>query len=157
MKYLCTNCNYIYDEWLWEREEWIKKWTKLQDIENFYCPSCYWHVDHFHEIKDEINYINEENRDSLELEHIPQIKIIDDKNSMFWRIIQVFVWEEEHAMWEDHFIKSVSLYYPEWEMIEEKFLSPWDDPVIEFDFYDLEEYEIRIDCSMHWVWWFRVK
>lgn len=156
MRYLCTNCNYIYDEWLWNSEDSINSWTRIYDIEDFVCPSCYEWVDNFQEIIEEINYIDESDDDDVSKDHTPITSIIEDRESIYWKVLQVFVWEQEHVMWDDHFIKSISLHYEDWEMIEEKFLDPWDDPLVEFDFDDLEEYEIRINCSLHWVWGMKI-
>jgi desulfoferrodoxin (superoxide reductase-like protein) len=65
----------------------------------------------------------------------------------------VTIWNEIHPMWESHRITSISLYDEYEDLIEEKFMDYDEDPIVEFDFDDLGEYEIRCRCSLHWVWW----
>jgi desulfoferrodoxin (superoxide reductase-like protein) len=56
-------------------------------------------------------------------------------------------------MWDSHRISAVSLYDEYGDLIETKFMDYDVDPVVEFDFDDLWEYEIRVQCSLHGVWW----
>ncbi len=139
MKYLCTNCNYIYDSAFWDREEEIEVWEVLDQ-----CPVCE-EFDTFHGIDEEVNYIEDDIMDSVELEHFPEVSIEWDK-------LIVVVWWEVHPMWEDHRIASVSLYDEYGDLIEEKYLEMENEAKVEFDFDDLDEYEIRVKCSLHWVW-----
>lgn len=139
MKYLCTNCNYIYDSAFWDMEEEIEIWDILEQ-----CPVCE-EYDTFQGIEEEVNYIEDDIMDSIELEHFPEVTIQWDK-------LIVVVWWELHPMWEDHRIASVWLYDEYWDLIDEKYLEMENEARIEFDFDDLDEYEIRVKCSLHWVW-----
>lgn len=143
MKYICTNCNYIFDEFIDDNEDIIEKVD-----EDTMCPACYEYWT-FQWIQEEVNYANDiNNLEYHELEHIPQIEIIDEKN----HIIKVKVWQIEHPMWDEHRLYSISLYDEYWDLIVEEFLVKDSSPEVEFDVYDLDEYEIRIKCSIHWVW-----
>jgi desulfoferrodoxin (superoxide reductase-like protein) len=55
-------------------------------------------------------------------------------------------------MWESHRIGAISLYDEYGDLIETKFMQQDIDPIVEFDFDDLAEYEIRVQCSLHWIW-----
>lgn len=149
MRYLCTNCNYIYDESIWDKEEEIKAWTKLDNLwDNFSCPVCWELAEEFHEIKEEVNYIDENNLLWIEMEHFININI----NIKNWNL-RVDIWKWDfHPSWEEHRISSISLYDEYWDLIEEKFLMVWEEPVVEFDISDLDDFEIRTRCSLHWVW-----
>ncbi len=139
MKYLCTNCNYIYDSAFWDIEENISIWEELN-----ICPVCE-EYDSFHWIEEEINYIDDKVLDSMEIDHFPEVNIKDNK-------LIVTVWNEIHPMWENHRIASISLYDEYWDLIEEKYLEMDIEPVVEFDFDNLDEFEIRVKCSLHGSW-----
>lgn len=139
MKYLCTNCNYVYDNDLWDREENIWIWEILE-----LCPVCE-EYDTFQWIEEEINYIDDDKLHKMEIDHYPDVEIKDDK-------IIVTVWSELHPMWEEHRIASVSLYDEYSDLLETKYLELENEAIIEFDFDDLDEFEIRVKCSLHWVW-----
>ncbi len=149
MRYLCTNCSYIYDEALWDALEWIASWTLFDDLwEDFVCPSCYEEKENFQEIKEEINYPydNKGNLSALEKEHYINYSLEND-------VLKVYVGkDEEHPMEEWHFIACIALFDENDEKIEEKFLSPEDDCIAEFDIQYLDEFEIKIYCSLH-LWW----
>jgi desulfoferrodoxin (superoxide reductase-like protein) len=55
-------------------------------------------------------------------------------------------------MEEDHFIACIALFDENDEKIEEQFFSPWDDCRVEFNKDYLDEFEIKIYCSLH-LWW----
>ena len=140
MRYLCTNCNYVYDNDLWDKEEEIEIWAELD-----MCPVCE-EYDTFQWIEEEVNYIDENTYLwALEIDHYPEVTISD------WKII-VTVWNEIHPMWEWHRIAAVSLYDEYWDLIETKYLELETEANVEFDFDDLDEFEIRVKCSIHWVW-----
>ena len=144
MKYLCTNCNYIYDKSLWYEEENIEIWTELDK-----CPICE-EYDIFQWIEEEINYIIDDNLWVLEIDHFPEVQINNNK-------LIVTIWNEIHPMWEEHRIASVSLYDEYSDLIEEKYLEKQTEAIIEFDFDNLDEFEIRVQCSIHWIWWKKFK
>ena len=149
MRYICTNCNYIYDESIWDEGEWICSSTFFYSLwDSFVCPVCGEDRDNFYEIEEEVNYIMKQSYiDYLAEEHYPKIKKSD------WKII-VSVWKGLlHPMWEDHRISSILLYDEYSDLIEEIFLEIDEDPVVEFENQDLDEYEIRIRCTLHWLWW----
>jgi len=138
MKYFCTNCNYIYDKAFWDKEENVEIWTELDK-----CPICE-EYDTFHGIDEEVNYIDENNLWALEIDHFPEIKIKDNK-------LIVIVWNEIHPMWPEHRIASVSLYDEYSDLIDVKYLEMEVEAICKFDFDDLDEFEIRVKCSLHWV------
>lgn len=148
MRYLCTNCSHIYDEAIWDNEEWYLAWVKLYDMQDiFSCPVCNEWIDSFQEIVEEVNYIeNHENLTWVEDEHFPVI-IEEDKK------IKIKVGkDEQHPSLDEHFISNIALYDEYWDLVEEKFLTSTDEWTYIFDNYDLDEYEIRITCNLHWVW-----
>lgn len=139
MKYLCVECNYVYDEALWDEWEWIESWTKIDDFVR--CPVCD-EYDSFHHINEEVLYIDDNTLDRIELEHDIQVK--NDNYS-----IEVTIWDNCHPMTPEHRITWVWLYDEYSDIVDEKFLSIDDDSVVVFDNYDLDEFEIRIKCSQH--------
>lgn len=140
MKYLCINCNYLYDTALWDKEENVEIWVELNK-----CPVCE-EFDIFQWIEEEVNYINDDNLYWLEIDHYPEVRIENDK-------IYVTVGNEIHPMWESHRIAAVYLYDEYWDLIEVKYLELDTEAVIDFDFYNLDEFEIRVQCTNHWLWW----
>jgi desulfoferrodoxin (superoxide reductase-like protein)/rubredoxin len=176
MRYICVKCNYVFDESLWDREEGLEAGMKIGDIGR--CPNCE-EYDSFQWIKEEINYAEDyENLKLLEIEHIPQIKEITSpqpspqgegeeqgtplsckERGWGWgctQKIEVFIWASQHPMWEDHRITSICLYDEYGDLVIEEFLLPDDDPSIEFDVSDLDEYEVVAKCSIHWYWWRKI-
>lgn len=139
MKYLCVNCNFIYDEAIWDQVDWIPAWTKIEDIN--YCPACQ-ETDTFNHINEEINYIPENTVDKIDLEH--NIEMHHD-NFRF----EITVWWNSHPMWDDHRIAWVALFDEYSDLVEEKFLWIDDDSFVVFDDYDLDEFEIRVKCTQH--------
>lgn len=148
MKYLCTNCGYIYDESFWDKDENIKAWTKFFDLWNDYvCPICWEESQDFQEIIEEINYLDKDNLIWIDLEHFIDIKKLDA-----WKIeVLVGKWGL-HPSWEEHKINHIYLLDEYWDLVDEKFLSTWEDPIVEFDVSDLDEYTIIARCTIHWLW-----
>jgi len=147
MKYLCTNCNYIYDEAIWDEKENIIAWTLFEEFQyDFVCPNCWETKDYFMEVKEEILEAQDKNFLSpLEKIHVPKITLID------WKAI-VEVWEQEHPMIEWHYIYSISLYDEYWDLIEEKLLNIWEKPKVIFDISSLDDFEIRSKCNLDGLW-----
>ncbi len=147
MRYLCTNCNYIYDESLWDKEENIESGTLFDDLGDYFeCPVCGDSKDSFHEIKEEVNYITDENTyDLLELDHFIDIYKEDD-------LIEVRVWKDLHPSWDEHRITEITLYDEYGDIVETKFLGIWEEPDVQFDISDLDDFEVRVRCSLHGVW-----
>ncbi len=143
MKYICTSCNYIFDEHIDDAED------SIAEVNNdTKCPAC-GEYDTFQWIKEEVNYAKDlDNLELHEIEHIPQIKVVDEEN----HIISVWVWQENHPMETEHRLYSISLYDEYWDLVIEEFLPKEADPEVEFDVYDLDEYEIRVKCNIHGVW-----
>lgn len=147
MRYLCVECNYIYDESLWDETESISPWTKLENLWDFFCcPVCWENSDSFNEIIDEVNYIsNQKNTDSIESEHFINYEIV-------WDNLKVIIWKNIHPSGEDHRITQISLYDEYWDFIEEKFFDVDEHPIADFDISLLDDFEVRARCSLHWVW-----
>jgi len=140
MKYFCTEYSYAYDNALWDEEEGIKIWETIEK-----CPSCEAY-DSFQWVEEEVNYINIDELWPLEIDHFPEVKITN------WKIT-VIVGNEIHPMWPEHRIAAVSLYDEYWDLIKTNYLELETEAVTEFDFDDLDEFEIRVKCSVHGVWW----
>lgn len=142
MKYLCTNCNYVFDNALWDVEELVWIWDELVE-----CPVC-GEYDTFQGIEEEVNYIDNDLW-VLEIDHYPEVEII-------WNKLKVTVWNEIHPMWENHRIAAVYLFDEYWDQIDVKYLELDIEPVVEFDYDNLWEFEIRVKCSIHWLWWKKI-
>ncbi len=147
MRYICTNCNHIYDEALGDTEEGYMPGVKLYDMQDFFlCPVCSEWIDYFQEITEEINYIDKDKMSSLEAEHFVNIEQKDKK-------INIWVWnDEEHPSGDTHYINNIALYDEYGDLVEEKFLTQEDKWKASFDDYDLDEFEVRVKCSIHWMW-----
>lgn len=148
MRYICTNCIYIYDEVLWDSDLEIDAWTKYDDLPlDFSCPTCLEWKEHFSAIEEEVNYIDEDNAFAswVEKEHTI-FHTIDDEN------LYVSVWFESHSMSDGHSIRNINIYDEYGDLIEEKVLKLDTKPEVKFENFDFDEFEIRITCSSHWVW-----
>lgn len=139
MKYLCTSCNYVFDEALWDIWEDIIAWTKIENIEK--CPVCE-EYDTFHHINEEINYIDDNDLDYMEASHYIDLKHIDFQ-------FKIIVWNDVHPMWGDHRIAWIALFDEYGDLVEEKFLKEDEETIIYFDDYDLDIFEIRLKCTQH--------
>ena len=148
MKYLCTNCNYLYNESLWDLWEGIEAWTTIDNmIWKRTCPSCEWSMEDFQNIKEEVLYAeNSENLSPFELKHIPKINFLDNDK------IKVVVWETIHPMEEEHFISSIILYDEYGDLVEEVFLTYDEKQEVVFDIWGLDDFEVRASCNLHWLW-----
>ncbi|MCP4523440.1 MAG: hypothetical protein GY828_04410 [Candidatus Gracilibacteria bacterium] len=144
MRYLCTNCSFIYDEG--EGEENISQGTPFEDLDDFFsCPVCDAEKESFQEISEEIQNISDNPYDLLEVDHFIETKKKGDK-------LLVIIGNEIHPMGESHRISSISLLDEYGDLIEEKFLEQDREAMVEFEFDDFGEYEIRCRCSLHGVW-----
>ncbi len=153
MRFLCTNCGYIYDESLWDEVEWIEAWTKFYELkDSFKCPVCWEREDFFQEIIENVNYIEDSSfLSNIEKEHFINIEKIDSDK------IRVSVGLEKlHPSEKEHFISEMRLLDEEGEVIEEEFLTYWEDPVIDFDISWLDNFEIVVRCNVHWLWWRKI-
>lgn len=140
MKYICTSCSYVFDNSVGDKEEWVEVWSELDC-----CPVCE-EFDCFQWIDEEKNYISWEDwLSSIEIDHFPEINILSDK-------LEVIVWSEVHPMWENHRISSISLYDEYWDLIETKYLEIEQEPKVVFAFDDLDEFEVVVRCTQHWLW-----
>ncbi|MFK7780067.1 MAG: desulfoferrodoxin family protein [Candidatus Gracilibacteria bacterium] len=139
MKYLCTNCNYVFDKAIGDKEEGIAIGAEIDK-----CPVCK-EYDVFQGIKEEINYISGDDLLSLEIDHYPEIEIKKDK-------IIVTVGNEIHPMGLEHRIAAVGLYDEYGDLVKVNYLELETEAVTEFDFDNLDEFEIRVNCSVHGLW-----
>ncbi len=143
MKCLCTKCGYIYDEMMWEKEDWIDYWTKFDSLwDNFICPQCGEWGEYFQEINPHIHSLDDQNFIWIELEHTP---IIEELDNGFIKI------EVEHPDEQDHFIWNIGIFDEYWELVYEEFIQPGTPAYLELDVSDLDEYEVRVQCSLHWI------
>lgn len=146
MKYFCTSCSYTYDQWLWDERSDIFWGTPVDDIE--FCPWC-GESDCFQWVEEEVNYCDED-RSFLAWDHDIVYKINDDE------VIEVIVADGGHPMWEDHRITTISLYDEYGDMVENIFYPTDAEAIWEFDVSELDDFEIRIKCSIHGVWWKKI-
>lgn len=148
MKYLCTKCNYIYDEMLWEVDDGVEFWTKFENVgDHFSCPNCYESSEYFQEVQMHVHSLDEDFLLWIEAEHIPIIDVLED-----W-MIKITV---NHPDEDSHFVWNIWIYDEYWDMVYEQFFTP-DMPVyLEYDVSDLEEYEVRVQCNIHGTFWKKV-
>jgi rubredoxin len=153
MRYICPECNYIFDESVWDKYEDIKAWTKLHDLwVDFKCPICWEYWENFQEIIEEVNYIDENNILWLEFEHFINVIELEDNK------IEVTVWKWDfHPSGEEHRISQISLFDEYWDLVQEYFLWVWEEPKVEFDIDWLDEYKIIARCTIHWLWGRKIK
>ena len=148
-RYLCTNCNFIYDETFWLEEENIAPQTFFDDIlEDWMCPHCEEPKEHFALIKEEINNIDKSTKvlNKVEEEHLINYKINDNILILDWNILN-------HEMNEDdHYISEMALFDEYGDLIENKLLKKWDSLEFSSDIRFLDSFEIRIRCIKH-GWW----
>lgn len=144
MKHFCTNCNYIYDEMIWEIGDWIEYGTKLENMQDtFICPSCFEGIEYFQEIIPHIhNLDNEKDFIWIEIEHIPKIEFLDEES------IKI---EVNHPDEESHFLWNIGIYDEYEDLVYEEFFKPWEPAYLEYDISDLDNFEIRTQCSLHGV------
>lgn len=149
MRYICTECNFVYDEALWLEEEYIEPHTPFSEIdENFLCPVCHSPKEHFSKIQEEINYFwEDEILTDIDLQHIPIVRVDEEKDE-----IKVSFWKWElHSMTSHHFINTICLYDEYKELVDQKFVSPWDNAFVSFSLQWLDEFEVTIKCNIHWT------
>ena len=141
MKYICTNCNFIYDEFLGIPDEWIPENTSFSELtEGFSCPFCFWEKDDFYQIQTEVLYFEDkDNLTSLEYSHYPFYEVID------WNLIITF--EEKYLENWDTLKKLVLLDEYE-DIVYEEIMK--DDLSFKYDVSDLDFIEIRVECTKHW-------
>ncbi len=153
MRYLCTWCNYIYDEDRGEIDENIAAWTKFEELwDTFVCPVCWELPEVFHEIKEEINYLWEIPFDALEAEHFINTEFLWSEK------IKITVWKwDSHPVWLEHRISSIWIYDEYWDIVFEKFFADEEDAILEFDISDLDDFEVRTRCTIHWVWGVKIE
>lgn len=144
MKYLCTNCSYIYDEALWDNQESVEAGTFFDELDEYFsCPVCWESKESFHEIKEEVLWAYDMNNLSwLEIEHLPKVDVVNKK-----AIVNI-----SHPMVEWHHISSISIFDEYWDLVLEEFLDPTKEARIEFDISDLDDFEIRASCTQHGIW-----
>lgn len=143
MKHLCVNCWYIYDEINWEIEDGIDYGTKLDNIrETFVCPHCFESSENFQEIKEIVHSLDNKNLLEIEKQHFPNVQFLED-----WYIkIEV-----NHPSEKEHFIWNIAIYDEYWDLVYEEFFKPWEPAYLEYDISDLDDFEIRVSCNLHWV------
>ncbi len=153
MRYLCVNCQYILDEDKWEIDYNIDPWTKFENFwDSFVCPSCGELPENFHEIKEEINYLWEIPFDVIEAEHFINFEFLNNSK------INISVWKWEfHPTWLDHRITSIWIYDEYWDLVFDKYYKEDEDPVLDFDISDFDDFEIRVRCSIHGVWGVKIE
>lgn len=119
-RYLCTNCNFIYDETFWFEEDSISPQTFFDDIpDGWVCPHCEELKEHFALIKEEINYIDKQTTilNKIEKEHQISFIIKDNILSISWNILN-------HEMKEDdHYISEIAIYDEYGDLIKTNFIN----------------------------------
>lgn len=153
MRFMCTGCNYIYNEDNGDLEDNIRPWTKFENLwDSYVCPVCWELPDVFHEIIDEINYLWDIPMDVIEAEHFINTELLTEDK------IKITIWKWDfHPAGEEHRITSIWLYDEYGDLVYEIFLTEDETPETEFDISDLDDFEIRIRCSLHWVWGVKIE
>lgn len=146
-KYLCTDCRYIYNPYLWDEEQEIEAWVEFYSIdENWTCPICGSPKDLFIEYEQGINIISQEdNLIPQEEAHIPFYK--EENNKV---IIQVWTEDEPYVQDDVHFVEYIWIYDLDWELLD-IIDFPDIENEIEFEIPE-DDYIIRMSCSEHWIW-----
>jgi rubredoxin len=143
MKHLCTRCGYIYDEMMWEQAEGIPFGTTLESMEwIFYCPNCDASSELFQWVPPYIHSLDESFLLSIEHEHEPLIEHGED-GYIHLRF--------DHNQDNEHFVWNIWIFDEYWDMVHQEFFDPWKEIIAEFDVWGLDEYEIRIECSVHGI------
>lgn len=150
LKYHCTNCSYIYSPYLWDPEREIEPVTFFEDLDDFWnCPSCQSNKDDFVEIKENIQELTSlDNMIPQEENHTPFYFV--DSNRIYVKVW----WENETFIWdENHFIEYVWIFDENEDVVDTVFLPEIDeDWFLEFELPDLDFFEVRASCNLHWVW-----
>lgn len=151
-KFHCTNCSYVYNPFLWDEESEVESWTAFDELhDNWHCPVCSENKEFFVEIPENIHDFKK--FEELLPEEIRHTPFYYEKD---WKII-ISIWTEDESFSQDevHFIEYVGLFYNDWEIIDYIKLPENLDEII-FDLDNIDEYEVRASCSLHWVWrWVR--
>lgn len=143
MKYSCSECQYVYEESIWDEIDDIKPGTKIETFSS--CPHC-WAEDSFFQVEEEVVMVDESSHEKIMRDH--KIDIVHD-NQKF----EITIADNSYPMDENCRISSVALFDEYGYLVEEKILSIDDDSVVEFDDYDLEEGEVRIRSTKYWLFW----
>ncbi|PIE85528.1 hypothetical protein CSA08_01590 [Candidatus Gracilibacteria bacterium] len=153
MRYLCTNCNYIYDEIIGDIDLGIEGGTKYDDLPySFCCPVCMEGKEHFSAIVEEVYYLDGKSKykSGIEREHMIFYKLEDE-------VLYVNVGGDSHSYSEEHYIMNISIFDEYGDLIEEHILTKDDNPETTFEDFDFDEVEVRITCSLHGVWGIKLK
>lgn len=148
LKYICTNCKYIYSPYVWDIEHGIESWVDFDDIDEFWkCPSCSEWKDYFHEITQSLQEIySMENITPEEERHVPFYRQED------WKIyVTMWIEDNNHPSGDDHFIEYIWIFDEYWDEIEIINFPDLDNEVI-FNVQDLDFFEVRASCNLHGVW-----
>ncbi len=147
-KYCCTNCGYVYNPFLWDIEQEIPAKTFFEDLDiRYYCPSCGEDKNSFYPISETIQEIDDiDNISTMEEIHIPFF--YEKKGKLI-----INIWSEDYPFLEDenHFIEYVWIFDEDWEEIAIEILPDTNKEII-FNIEDLDYYEVRSSCNLHWVW-----
>lgn len=148
MRYICTNCHFVFDESLWVPEAGVDPQSSFSELNyDFVCPQCESPKEHFDLINEEV--LSPDDMDCLsELEalHLPKFEIK-------WETLSVSIGlVDDHPMEWNHNILSILLYDEYGDLIEEKMITEDTVAECEFDVSYLDEFEIRSRCSLHWTW-----
>lgn len=146
MKYHCSGCDYIYDEIKWDEDLEINPHTFFDDLPiDFFCPFCDTHKDDFVVFEENINYPISQNRLTfLEQIHSVDYEIIQDE-------LKYNISSDVHPNIEEHYIYKITLHDDSGDMIEEKKFNFWDKINWVFDLSYLDSFEIRVYCSLEWI------
>ncbi len=147
-KYCCTNCGYVYNPFIWDIEQDIPPKTFFENIDiTYYCPSCWEDKDSFYPISETVQEVDDlDNIGNIEEMHIP---FFYEKNDQ----IIINIWSEDFPFSEDenHFIEYVWIFDEDWEELAIEVLPDISKEII-INIENLDYYEVRASCNLHWVW-----
>ena len=142
MRYICTNCNFIYDDNIWIPEEGIAPQSFFIMGENFVCPSCFWEKDWMYELSEEIIYFeNIDNLSELESLYYPNYVIDKDK-----KVLSISFSELDSHNWA--LISKVVLLDEYNDIID---ISSDCEDEISFDISTIDSFKILIHSQNHWL------
>ena len=148
-KYICTNCQAIYDPLFGDEENEIEVGTSFESIwESWVCPICFASKDFFFSLPEIVHDpISEDMMSDLEYSHIPRFIEYREK---------IYVWigdEDGYSNNKEHQIIYVGIFDEDGEIIDIIKINP---TILQewfiFDFPLDESYEIRAACNIHGVW-----
>jgi|GEM_PF-522946 len=138
MKYSCSGCGYIYNEFKGDDENDIAPQTPFEILpSDFFCPHCDTHKDDFLVLEEEIHIpIDADNLTQIEQAHFPIFEISGD-------ILTYHFSEDESEKNYREYIYQISLHDETGELLETQICSD-EEKTGNFDLEYLDIFELRV-------------